>query len=46
MYESGVALGGLACFITPDLARDLAADVVNLVSFFFCFTEHLLTFKM
>lgn len=31
MYESGVALGGLACFITPDLARDLASDIVNLV---------------
>lgn len=32
MYESGIALGGLSCFVTPDLARDLAADVVNLLS--------------
>ncbi|CAB3405361.1 unnamed protein product [Caenorhabditis bovis] len=32
MYESGIALGGLSCFVTPDLARDLAADVVNLLA--------------
>ncbi|CAI4227320.1 unnamed protein product [Auanema sp. JU1783] len=32
MYDSGVALGGLSCFVTPDLARDLATDVVNLLS--------------
>lgn len=31
MYDSGVALGGLSCFVTPDLARDLASDIVNLV---------------
>ncbi|KIH52494.1 adaptin region [Ancylostoma duodenale] len=30
MYDSGVALGGLSCFVTPDLARDLASDIVNL----------------
>ncbi|ETN73986.1 adaptin region [Necator americanus] len=32
MYDSGVALGGLSCFVTPDLARDLASDIVNLLS--------------
>lgn len=32
MYDSGVALAGLACFVTPDLARDLSPDIVNLVS--------------
>uniref|UniRef100_A0A1I7XUF2 Adaptin_N domain-containing protein n=1 Tax=Heterorhabditis bacteriophora TaxID=37862 RepID=A0A1I7XUF2_HETBA len=32
MYDSSVALGGLACFVTPDLARDLACDIVNLLS--------------
>uniref|UniRef100_A0A8R1DVX4 AP-3 complex subunit delta n=1 Tax=Caenorhabditis japonica TaxID=281687 RepID=A0A8R1DVX4_CAEJA len=32
MYESGIALGGLSCFVTPDLARDLAADIVNLLA--------------
>uniref|UniRef100_A0A0N4ZAI7 AP-3 complex subunit delta n=1 Tax=Parastrongyloides trichosuri TaxID=131310 RepID=A0A0N4ZAI7_PARTI len=32
MYHVGVALSGLSCFVTPDLARDLAADVVNLLS--------------
>lgn len=35
MYESGVALGGLSCFVTPDLARDLANDVVTLVNYIF-----------
>ena len=32
MYDAGVSLNGLACFVTPDLARDLANDVTNLVS--------------
>ena len=31
LYDVGVALSGLACFATPDLARDLVNDVVNLV---------------
>ncbi|KAE9551048.1 hypothetical protein FO519_005748 [Halicephalobus sp. NKZ332] len=32
LYDVGVALTGLACFTTPDLARDLVNDVVNLLS--------------
>ncbi|PAV90505.1 hypothetical protein WR25_27155 [Diploscapter pachys] len=32
IYDAGVALGGLSCFVTPDLARDLASDIVNLLS--------------
>ena len=32
MYDTGVALNGLSCFITPDLARDLANDIMTLVS--------------
>lgn len=32
VYDSGVALSGFACFVTPDLARDLANDVMSLVS--------------
>lgn len=32
MYDAGVSLSGFACFITPDLARDLANDVMSLVS--------------
>jgi AP-3 complex subunit delta-1 len=32
MYESGIAMSGLACFINPDLARDLANDIMTLVS--------------
>ncbi|CAI5442796.1 unnamed protein product [Caenorhabditis angaria] len=39
MYESGIALGGLSCFITPDLARDLAADIVNLLASSRCYTR-------
>ena len=31
MYDAGVALNGLSCFITPDLARDLANDIMTLV---------------
>ena len=32
-YDSGLALNGLSCFITPDLARDLANDVLTVVSY-------------
>lgn len=32
MYDCGTALTGLACFISGDLARDLANDVMTLVS--------------
>eukprot|EP00095_Tigriopus_kingsejongensis_P012727 snap_masked-scaffold43_size480169-processed-gene-2.9 protein:Tk12727 transcript:snap_masked-scaffold43_size480169-processed-gene-2.9-mRNA-1 annotation:"ap-3 complex subunit delta-1-like isoform x3" len=32
MYEAGVALSSLACFISPDLARDLANDILSLLS--------------
>lgn len=31
-YEAGLALTGLSCFVTPDIARDLANDVLTLVS--------------
>ncbi|CAG0891680.1 unnamed protein product [Darwinula stevensoni] len=31
-YEAGIALGSLACFISPDLARDLANDVMILLT--------------
>ncbi|XP_006869041.1 PREDICTED: AP-3 complex subunit delta-1 isoform X1 [Chrysochloris asiatica] len=31
-YDTGVALTGLACFVTPDLARDLANDIMTLMS--------------
>lgn len=31
-YDSSLALNGLACFMTPDLARDLANDVLALMS--------------
>jgi AP-3 complex subunit delta-1 len=33
MFEAGVALSGLACFITPDLARDLANEIMILVNY-------------
>lgn len=32
MYDSGTAMSGLACFVTPDLSRDLANDVMTLLS--------------
>ena len=32
MYDAGVSLSGFACFVTQDLARDLANDVMSLVS--------------
>ena len=31
-YDAGVAMNGLSVFITPDLARDLANDVMNQVT--------------
>jgi len=34
MYDAGVALNGLACFVSPDLARDLANDIMTLVSLY------------
>ncbi|XP_050403527.1 AP-3 complex subunit delta-1 isoform X1 [Patella vulgata] len=32
MYDAGVALNGLSCFITVDLARDLANDIMTLMT--------------
>ncbi|ELT88988.1 hypothetical protein CAPTEDRAFT_18044 [Capitella teleta] len=32
MYDAGVALGGLSCFLTADLARDLANDIMTLMT--------------
>lgn len=31
-YDAGVALSGLSCFISPDLSRDLANDIMTLVN--------------
>nr|XP_054764619.1 AP-3 complex subunit delta-1-like [Lytechinus pictus] len=31
-YEAGIAMAGLACFTSPDIARDLANDLMSLVS--------------
>jgi AP-3 complex subunit delta-1 len=31
MYEAGIAMSGLSCFINADLARDLANDIISLV---------------
>jgi len=31
MYEAGIAMSGLACFINGDLAKDLANDIMTLV---------------
>ena len=31
-YDSGVALSSLACFMSPDLARDLSGDIMSLLS--------------
>lgn len=30
-YDAGVALSGLSCFISADLSRDLANDIMTLV---------------
>ena len=32
MYDAGVALSGLSCFVTQDLARDLANDIMTLMT--------------
>ena len=40
MYDAGVSLSGFACFVTPDLARDLANDVMSLVSTFMLIIIH------
>jgi hypothetical protein len=32
MYDAGVALSSLACFISPDLARDLSNDILSLLT--------------
>ncbi|CAD5114680.1 DgyrCDS3726 [Dimorphilus gyrociliatus] len=32
MYDAAVALNGLSCFVTPDLARDLASDISTLMT--------------
>ncbi|KAG1673922.1 AP-3 complex subunit delta-1 [Nymphon striatum] len=32
IYDAGTALSGLACFITTDLARDLANDIMTLLT--------------
>ena len=32
LYDAGVALSSLACFMSPDLARDLSADIMSLLS--------------
>ncbi|CAK5057796.1 unnamed protein product [Meloidogyne enterolobii] len=32
IYDVGVALSGLSCFVTTDLAQDLEKDVINLLS--------------
>ena len=34
LYDVGVALSGLSCFVTKDLARDLSNDLMSLVSLF------------
>lgn len=34
-YDAGVALSGLSCFISGDLSRDLANDIMTLVSILF-----------
>lgn len=31
-YDAGVALSGLSCFISPDLSRDLANDIMTLMN--------------
>lgn len=32
MYDAGCAMNGLACFVTADISRDLANDVLTLLS--------------
>lgn len=31
-YDAAIALSGMSCFMTNDLARDLANDIFSLVS--------------
>jgi AP-3 complex subunit delta-1 len=31
-YDAGVALSSLACFISPDLARDLSGDIMTMLT--------------
>ncbi|KXJ19303.1 AP-3 complex subunit delta [Exaiptasia diaphana] len=31
LYDAGIALSGFSCFVSPDLARDLANDVMSLL---------------
>lgn len=38
-YDAGVALSGLSCFISSDLSRDLANDIMTLVRQFFHSTK-------
>jgi AP-3 complex subunit delta-1 len=43
MYEAGIAISGLSCFINADLARDLANDIMSLVRnilFFFFYIKY------
>ena len=42
-YDAGVTLSGLACFINQDLARDLANDLMTLVSTRLIDIHHVLT---
>ena len=30
-YDAGVAMVGLSCFVSPDLARDLANDIMSMM---------------
>ncbi|CAF4264600.1 unnamed protein product [Rotaria sordida] len=32
MYEAGIAMSDLSCFINSDLARDLANDIMTLMT--------------
>lgn len=41
-YDAGVALSGLSCFISADLSRDLANDIMTLVSIVSVIFVHLL----
>lgn len=41
-YDAGVALSGLSCFISADLSRDLANDIMTLVSITFFYEMSIL----
>jgi hypothetical protein len=47
MYEAGIAMSGLSCFINGDLAQDLAHDIMTLVrNRFFClFNSYFTSFR-